>query len=651
MSMAEVEESTRETESSGTSRNKRESTAPAKAAATAADVAASEIADLKMELKTVSEALSKAYHRQAELQDDSRMLRVELDKERRAKMQIEDDFAKLQVETQDLSENLFGEADKMVIAARRETQSMERKNAQLRAQLEETSLLLENVQAESSELKKFIQNMNDQERDRERMTLAEELAEREIGAIEAHNGEYSNDEAAAESFEQPVGLVTGRIEDQEPNADEESSTYWSLSDESQLCSFIRPLIRSNTPYFDEFLGFLNHIALVHKMAASSSTYHNDSNPSSLSLKEFKVFKHCLNDEIEPTLRLDLAPGLSWLGRRSVMNAILDGTVTIEPIVGVNEMVGSFRPRSVNQARPVATKSPCAFCGEARYDDILHLRLHNLQIGAKRKSLSRSVSRSAEPLSRTQSHEQDEEVSRTASASSNASTGAGPFSAPVPLSNSNGHDTDPIDHVNNSLTPVSSDVQSGTSTPTASVQAVSTGYPLCHFCLNRVRTVCDLVQFMRSLRDRVFRTDGAEAKLRAWTEFARLKERMFWARTGGVFAPLNWDKQRARTGRTRPNSTVPLAREGPDRRSTFDKNAEGTPEVLSRVPTESEHENENDHKDEYERKDEHEHEREHEESEPDHSPSHEGDSWADAQDEASAPSPENEQHANDEEPNV
>lgn len=511
------------------------------------DQLSSEVADLKLELKTVSEALSKAYHRQAELQDDARMLRVELEKERRAKMTIEDDFAKLQTETQDLSENLFSEADKMVIVARRETQAVEKKNAQLLAQLEETRLLLENVQAESCELKKFIQNMNEQEKDRE---LDARIAE-EYGS---HEFDIDHSNLSTCGSIDPLESVNGENEPSDQtnmhgDEIEDPSTYWSLSDESQLCSFIRPYILDNTPYYNEFQGFLSHIALVLRMTPGHNT--PEALASVMSLKDFKVFKRCLSDEIEPTLRLDTAPGLSWLGRRSVMSAIIDGSVTIEPIVGANEAVGASRPRSVNQARPVATKSPCAFCGEARYDNILHLRLHNLQIGTsnanKRKSLSRSVSRSAEPLSRTQSHDTDEEQYQS-----------GGYSAPV---NMNGVASQGSDHQSSTgedyLTPVNSEgAHSTSSTPAPQIQAVSSGYPLCHFCLNRVRTSCDLVQFIRSLRDRVFKTDDNESKHRAWVEFARLKERMFWARTGGVFAPLNWDKQRAKSGRTRPNSVVP-----------------------------------------------------------------------------------------------
>jgi hypothetical protein len=64
--------------------------------------------------------------------------------------------------------------------------------------------------------------------------------------------------------------------------------------------------------------------------------------------------------------------------------------------------------------------------------------------------------------------------------------------------------------------------------------VSAGYPLCQYCLNRVRSVCDFVVFMRAVRDGVWKIDDSSSEQKAWDECVRLKERMFWARTGAIF---------------------------------------------------------------------------------------------------------------------
>lgn len=67
------------------------------------------------------------------------------------------------------------------------------------------------------------------------------------------------------------------------------------------------------------------------------------------LKETRFYKRIIAEDIEPALRLDLAPGLSWLTRRSVMSSISDGALIIEPLT-----------RDIMRENP-----PCALCGERR----------------------------------------------------------------------------------------------------------------------------------------------------------------------------------------------------------------------------------------------------------------------------------------------
>lgn len=43
-------------------------------------------------------------------------------------------------------------------------------------------------------------------------------------------------------------------------------------------------------------------------------------------------KRCLNEDTDPTLRLDLSPGLGFLSRRTISSSILDGNLIIEPII-------------------------------------------------------------------------------------------------------------------------------------------------------------------------------------------------------------------------------------------------------------------------------------------------------------------------------
>jgi len=167
--------------------------------------------------------------------------------------------------------------------------------------------------------------------------------------------------------------------------------------------------------------------------ASSVSTGSANGPNSLTpLKETKFYKRALAEDIEPTLRLDTAPGLSWLARRTVHNAICDGTLVVDPM-------------------PTSTKPyvyACSLCGETRKDSS-HVRSHRF-----RTSENDSAQR----------------------------------------------------------------------------------YPLCKYCLGRVRSTCDFLGFLRILKDGHWRADDEESEKAAWEESVRLREQMFWSRMGGGVVP-------------------------------------------------------------------------------------------------------------------
>ena len=167
--------------------------------------------------------------------------------------------------------------------------------------------------------------------------------------------------------------------------------------------------------------------------ASSVSTGSLNGPNSLTpLKETKFYKRALAEDIEPTLRLDTAPGLSWLARRTVQNAICDGTLVVDPM-------------------PTSTKPyfyPCSLCGETRKDPS-HVRSHRFRT----------------------------------SENDNAQR-----------------------------------------------------YPLCKYCLGRVRSTCDFLGFLRILKDGHWRADDEESEKAAWEESVRLREQMFWSRMGGGVVP-------------------------------------------------------------------------------------------------------------------
>ena len=91
------------------------------------------------------------------------------------------------------------------------------------------------------------------------------------------------------------------------------------------------------------------------------SFSTNSSPQSASfastatpLKDSKFYKRSLVEDIEPTLRLDLAPGLSFLSRRTVLASLLQGSMVVEPFMPQTKFYG-----------PIFA---CALCGEQRKAD-------------------------------------------------------------------------------------------------------------------------------------------------------------------------------------------------------------------------------------------------------------------------------------------
>ncbi|ANB14752.1 guanine nucleotide exchange factor SEC2 [Sugiyamaella lignohabitans] len=568
--------------------------------------------DLEDQLRVTRQELDDARRAKILLEDQIEkdyVSRQEYDRVVELQKKAEKDAEGLHAEIEDLTGSLFNEANILVAEANKE-------KARLQMQLEERDVLLDNYKSQVSELKDIIQRLKDEEEMGEvnsnrrslmstppppplpegddgyrpigsAVSVASSLtgttgdagssgdghADSSIGTNGAGGtGTGSSDFGLSTGLSamtlasvsgKPGAVTTGHHfgDDTDSPGAPDDAIYWSLNDKSALYSQIRPILRKDTPVFEDFKSFVNHTssnpfaaltnnshnhnqtstasAYFHtpggfpgsfpvnpRVTASSPTVPSTSSPKSgadssprstvtstatststststattttstatsyvhintAPLSSFKLYKRCLSEDIEPTLRLDLAPHISWYAKKGVMNSIVDGTAIVEPISGVNEGA-AIR----GQNRPVATVSPCSFCGEARDSSIVYLRMHNLRI------------------SKGQSHN----TSTNTFTSSNSSS--------------------------------SSAVTTSTTTSTTTV---SSGHPLCHYCLTRVRTVCDFTAFLRSVRDRVWKVDEEEGLNRAWDELARLRERMLWAREGAIFPPPMIFGPSLRTART------------------------------------------------------------------------------------------------------
>lgn len=385
--------------------------------------------------------------------------------ETKLRTEVEKDKKKIEQELENLTTALFEEANKMVISAKedaqRQQEAIQRKNDLLKAQLVDTEGLLKSQQEQLTELKLVMEQMTIDRDDHSGTTPSSP----DFSKFDSRDDETHGSESASQN-----GLI-------EPF----SPTY-----PTSLTHLVQPVLRTDLSSYDDFVTLIK----TSKKAPSrmSSGSYNGLNPilnlggggsmasnastASLStigtpvsngspqtpntpasvisatstsaplppLKETKFYKRALAEDIEPTLRLDIAPGLSWLARRSVLNAMTDGSLVVEPVPTTSPFAAISKPQFY----------PCSLCGESR-KDTAYLRMHRF---------------------------------RTSEADS------------------------------------------------------AQRYPLCKYCLGRVRSTCDFLGFMRMVKDGHWRADDGEAERAAWEESVRLREQMFWSRIGGGVVPTS-----------------------------------------------------------------------------------------------------------------
>ncbi|ESZ90024.1 hypothetical protein SBOR_9595 [Sclerotinia borealis F-4128] len=406
---------------------------------------------------------------------------VTLVDEKNKRREVEKEKKSIELELENLTTALFEEANKMVITAREQAQKefdiVNKKNDQLKAQLQEAENLLKSQQEQLAELKQVMEHMSEEQDDQTNQTngtapSTPALYQTDPKDENAHN----SDSIQSSSIPEPV----------------------SPSYPTSFLHLIQPVLRTDLGAYDDFISLLRMSRnVVTGSRASSGSYGaiglglglgaytgsashapNNGSTSSIStlgtfgsspatpttpashvssgsrdgpnsltpLKETRFYKRALAEDIEPTLRLDNAPGLSWLARRTVLNAVCEGSLVVEP------MPSSIKPYAFS----------CSLCGETRKSPE-HIRSHRF-----RTSESDTAQR----------------------------------------------------------------------------------YPLCLYCLGRVRSTCGFLSFLRVLKEGHWRGEDEESDKAAWEESVRLRERMFWCRVGGGVIPCvqSWNQESSRSPR-------------------------------------------------------------------------------------------------------
>jgi hypothetical protein len=309
---------------------------------------------------------TKVYTKKADSDREILQLRNELAEEQTQRAAVEKGKKTIEQELETLTAALFEEANKMVAAAKIEREAVEKKNEQLRSQIKDTELLLASHQDQLAELKSVMQGMHISKDDVDARTTTAPPSPAGPPQVQSS--------AKQESELEPVPASICNAEEFTPGPS---------------CNFpqmLRMICRTDIPAYEDFrdllvlsrsskppsraasgsYGGLNVMGMGLASFASGGASSATSSPtkgfahspngsmssttgSHIPLKETRFYKRVLMEDIEPTLRLDLAPGISWLTRRTVLSGICEGSLVVEPM-------------------PLASKKfefPCSVCGERR----------------------------------------------------------------------------------------------------------------------------------------------------------------------------------------------------------------------------------------------------------------------------------------------
>ncbi|KAG6002245.1 hypothetical protein E4U21_003305 [Claviceps maximensis] len=409
------------------------------------------------------------------MQQEKKAIQIKLTEETNKRLETEKEKRKIEQELENLTTALFEEANRMVIGAKEEAQAqhdaLQRKIDQLKSQLVDSESLLKSQQEQLSELKSVMGSMTSEHHDQ---TYGTAPPSPTVGFFEHERNQRL---ASAHHGNEPASSAM------EP---------FSPCPPTSLQHLVQPVLRTDLTAYDDFIGLarlshnrssptrvsagslrgLNALALglggstssahlsnASTTSVSTSTQADGSAPQSPNtpastvsmsstgiptppLKDTRFYKRALVEDIEPTLRLDLAPGLSWLARRTVLSSIAEGSLVVEPIPSSATYIAIAKPQM----------QPCSLCGESRKEPC-YLRNHRF---------------------------------RTSEADS------------------------------------------------------AQRYPLCNYCLNRVRSTCDYLGFLRVVKDGHWRADDEDQEKAAWVESVKLRDQMFWARIGGGVVPVSHD---------------------------------------------------------------------------------------------------------------
>lgn len=341
------------------------------------------IAKLEAEAKEYDERLARGEIITREKADEqNNKLFAELVEERKQKASVQQEKRGIESELENLTASLFDEANKMVASANRERDVVEKKNQQLRDQIKDGEAVIASQTEQLTELKTLMQQIGTS------TDYRNEIDSPRLSLAPSSPGVAREDNNLARLLEamnlSPFGPEHGEL---------------TPTPATALTHLVKVLCRTDIPAYEDFRSlvqtshFRSHNPSHAPSRAGSGSYgglnvmglgslSNTSNPNlsqvsqpatsklansptipgsfspnpdargPIPLKDTRFYKRILVEDIEPTLRIDLSPTLSWLNRRSILSALGDSALIVEPIPEASlKLYGRY--------------TPCALCGESR----------------------------------------------------------------------------------------------------------------------------------------------------------------------------------------------------------------------------------------------------------------------------------------------
>ncbi|KAI1621164.1 hypothetical protein EDD37DRAFT_147377 [Exophiala viscosa] len=309
---------------------------------------------------------------------------AELAEERKQKAIVQQEKRGIESELENLTASLFEEANKMVASANRDRDDVEKKNQQLRDQIKDGEALIASQTEQLTELKTLMQQIGPTS------DYRKDLDSPRISMAPSSPGLPREDN------------LTRLMEAMNLSPNSPDNGEITPSPSTTFTHLVKPLCRTDIPAYEDFkhliqtAHFRSHNPSHAPSRAGSGSYgglnvmglgslSNNSTPNlsqtaqpatsklanspqipgsfspnpdtrgPLLLKDTRFYKRILVEDIEPTLRLDLSPTLSWLNRRSILSALGESTLIVEPIPEASvKLYGKY--------------TPCALCGESRRED-------------------------------------------------------------------------------------------------------------------------------------------------------------------------------------------------------------------------------------------------------------------------------------------